>query len=490
MRIRTRYTLMTAGLIGLVVAAIAVTVTRAQRGVLQAQSRERLEALTEGVARLAQESLDTRDQLMLISYLMFLQKEHPELGFAAVTRRGHTWTLGKDAPGSLCLARVVQAKHPVRYTVTALPSNGASSDLAVSTSGVTLSVTGNALVKVEEAQADALSFKLGFAMKWLDDEVARQLDPMVRQTAAIAGLFMLLGMMGAMSLGKILTGPVMALTAAVVQVKDGNYDVTVPVRGKDEVGALALSFNEMTGRIKDLVRSREDLLHTLTHELNTPLSGLKGYLELWQDRKISAEGPERREALETMTAAVMRMEQSLESALRLFSAEAGRLQTRKSVVWLDDLFREVSTLFAPVARSKNVAIALPPPTPGAFLNSDEELLRQVVTNLVSNALKYTPDGGAVRLGVAIEGESLRFSVSDTGFGIPEADLPHLFTKFYRSVQGPEGRRRIPGTGLGLNIVGKAVKALGGSVSVQSAPGKGSTFTVMIPRGPLPRQEAA
>jgi signal transduction histidine kinase len=455
MKIRTRYTLMTALLIGSVVVAIALTVTRSQRSVLESQSHERLQALSEGVARLAQESLDTHDQLMLIDYLMYLKKDHPELAYAAVTRDGHTSSIGEVGPALYYWSQSLAAKHHAK-----------------------------------NAAAESLEVKLGFVMKFFDDEIERQLQPMVQQTAALAAVFMVVGMLGAYSLGGLLTAPIVTLTAAVSQIKGGNLDVSVAAYSKDEVGALAARFNEMTGRIRELLQGREDILHTLTHELNTPLSGLKGYLELWQDRALPAQGQERQEVLGTMMAAVLRMEASLGDALRLFRAEADVASKDKHVVWINDLFRQVCVLFAPIAQSKRISIELPAPTMVECVCADDELLRKVVMNLISNALKYTPDGGRVTLGLDGTPTHVRFWVSDTGYGIKPEDLPHLFTKFYRTGPGTENRQRIPGTGLGLSIADRAAKAMGGRIVVDSALGKGTTFTVVVPRAPMPSGTAA
>jgi len=148
------------------------------------------------------------------------------------------------------------------------------------------------------------------------------------------------------------------------------------------------------------------------------------------------------------------------------------------------VLRTAHRLFVPVAKSKRIDMVLNLPEAAAQVRVDEESLRRVVTNLVSNALKYTPEGGEVRLGLRDSPQEVSFWVSDTGYGIPAQDLPHLFTKFYRVGQRENGQR-IPGSGLGLAIAKKAVEAMGGSISVQSELKKGSTFSVVIPKAPPP-----
>jgi signal transduction histidine kinase len=492
MKIRTKLFLLISTLIGAVVLALATAVATVQRKALEAESQRRLQAVTDGVTRLAQESLDKSDPLMVLSYLMYLRGEHPELAYAAVTLRGHTSELGADDGGLLYWTANVVGRHPVKYTVTTVSAASNPSDsLSFSTSGVSLSLPGSAVVSVEEGKrTESLGLKLGFVRAALDAETDAAFQPLARRTAAVAGVFLALGWLGALTLSKMITSPLLALTAAAGAIKKGDLDARVAVTTKDEIGVLSERFNEMTAHLKQFTQFREDLLHTLTHELNTPLGGLKGYLELWQDRKLPPEGPERDEIAQTMSAAVLRMEHSLGSALRLFRAGAGGgvAASRKTVVWIDDLLREAGMLFAPVAKAKNVTLELPPDNVTKGLYGDEELLRQIVFNLISNALKYTSDGGRVHVSLTGDAACVRLQVQDNGLGIRASDLPHLFTKFYRSDEG-ERRVRIPGTGLGLNIALKAAQAHGGTITVSSELRRGSVFTVTLPKSGTTKEAA-
>lgn len=446
MKIRTKYSLMTAALIGSVVIAIGASVTQVQRRELEAQSRRRLDAVMEGVERIAQESINGHDDLMLISYLMFLQKERPELAHAAVTRHGHTSDLGSERPGLLYLTRSLAQKRPAA------------------------------------AGADSLIVKIGFLKAALDLELDRALKPLIARTMAIAGTFMFLGVLASFGLSRLLTGPLITLSAAVEEVGHGNLDISVTAKRDDEVGTLAKRFNEMTGRIKELLEFREDILRTLSHEINTPLAGLKGYIELWQNRPEGV-GENRVDVLQTMSSAVLRMENSLGSALRLFKTSANSPEASQGecrVVWLDQVFGEVLTLYAPVAQSKKVELQRLPGDWSMFVYGEEEALSQIANNLVSNALKYTPTGGKVLIGAKESDTEASFWVTDSGYGISKEDIPHLFTKFYRTKAG-HTKERIPGTGLGLSIMHKAVESMRGVITVESEVGKGSTFKVSIPK---------
>lgn len=444
MKIRTKFALMNAGLIVCVVGLLALAMARFVRSALEAQSQSRLQSLSEGVERLGREAVDARDPAMVLSYMLYLQKDHPELVFAAVSQEGHTWPVGQDGPGLLYWSRD-------------LPAGPGSSDV--------------------------LGLKLGFSRARIDADVAAALAPMLRGVALLACVFLFLGVAGTLSLAKLLTGPLVDLSAAVTAVKDGNLDAQAAAGGQDEVGALARRFNEMTARLKQLMAFREEIMQTLTHEVNTPLAGLRGYVDFWEDLNLSQDAPQRLEALRTMKAAVMRMEQSLGDALKLFRGEALEAETGH-LVWLDDLCAEVAVLFSPVALSKGITLA-PPPDSVECLYLDENLLRHALINLVSNALKYTPRGGTVSMDVKVEGKEARLRVSDTGYGIKPEDLPHLFTKFYRASPGTKEAQKIPGTGLGLNIAQKAIAAMGGRIEVESKVGQGSTFTIVVPKASVP-----
>ena len=475
--------LLNTALVAAVVLSIAGAVTAAQRRALEEQSRRRLDVLTDGVVRLAQEAADARDPLMLISYLMHLRKDHPELAVAAVTSKGHTAVLGEDRAGLTPWTRRVAVRGALRITVAAAAATADA--LSVSTAAVTLKLDEDARVQIErEEETSALDLRLGFDPSVIEAEIARGLAPLSRRTGLIAGVFLLLGWAAAVGIGKVVGGPVAALAMAATAVKKGDYEVEVPQPGgSDEVAVLAARFNEMTAHLRELTRFREDLLHTVTHELNTPLAGLKGYLELWREGKLG-DGPERAEALTIMMAAVSRMERSLGSALSLFKEGLPSAGPR-SIVWLDDVAREACLLFAAEAEAKKIALESPAKGAAAFLYADPELLRQILVNLLSNAIKYTPEGGRVTVTLFDDGRRAGVVVADTGRGISAEDLPRLFTKFFRA----DKDRRVGGTGLGLSIAKSAARALGGDIAVESRLGEGSRFTAEFLK-PAPRTEAA
>ncbi|OGR97739.1 MAG: hypothetical protein A2016_10610 [Elusimicrobia bacterium GWF2_62_30] len=485
MKIRPKYQLITAALIVSVVVSIAAMVMHTQRKVLHAQGIRRLEAVMEGAGRIAKESYDSSDRLMAVSYLMFLQRTYPEIAFASLSYRGRSYDIGAESGDLLYLERGIEAQGgPVRYTVSAYPSGGASrSTLSVSTAGVSLRVSGRATVKVEEpGGGTAGQVRLGFIRSVIDENVNQELAPLLRWTAGIAGFFLALGLMVNAWVAKLLTGPIEALAQATGLLAAGRMDVSVPVRGRDELGTLTTSFNSMAGRLNELLQSREDILHTLTHEINTPLSGLKGYLELWQDAKMPQASGNSAEILGTMMGAVLRMENSLGNALRLFSGEAKRQEDAEvKPLLIDRIFKDALTIYMPIALANGVNVRPLHKSFTASIMAQEEPVRQIINNLLLNAIKYTPSGGEVSVHITENYEEVTFHVRNTGPGIAPQHIPNLFTKFYRAGRENEGKKKIPGTGLGLSIVHKAVTALGGTIWVESQVDKFTLFQVKLPK---------
>jgi signal transduction histidine kinase len=316
MKIRTQYSLLTAVLIAAVVSSMALIVAKVEKTALEDESRQRLEALTEGISRIAQEAVNGSDELMLLSYLMFLQRERPEMASAVVNYRGHVSRIGQEVPEALVFKRRVMAKLS---THSVLPD------------------------------ARAIDFTISFNKKQIEDELNKALRPLLERTVIVAIIFVLLGTLGSAGLARFLTRRIVALTSAAMAVGQGHLDTTVPVIGRDEIGTLAERFNAMTSRLKQFSQFREDILHTLTHELNTPLSGLKGYLELWLDRQQpaqDAEEKERHQILETMAGAVLRMENSLGNALQLFkSLSVENDPAQRHVVWIESVINDTSRLW-------------------------------------------------------------------------------------------------------------------------------------------------
>ncbi|HLW46915.1 MAG TPA: HAMP domain-containing sensor histidine kinase [bacterium] len=295
------------------------------------------------------------------------------------------------------------------------------------------------------------------------------------------GAAALLGVLLALLLARRMVRPVADLTSAARVIARGGTPTPVPVRGEDEIAELARAFNKMAERLATDEEQRRRLFAGIAHELRTPLSVIQGTLEGVLDRVLEAT-PERIATLHSQTLLLARLITDLRD---VSLAQAGELQLNLEAVDAGPVVRETLEALAPLAEERGVELRVDVARGLPRIDADPDRLRQIVQNLVENAVRYTPEGGQVR--VTMRGDAaggVRLAVADTGIGVAEADLPHIFRHFYRADQSRA--RTSGGTGLGLAIVKSLVEAHGGRVSVESAVGRGSTFTVTFPR----RQETA
>jgi signal transduction histidine kinase len=295
------------------------------------------------------------------------------------------------------------------------------------------------------------------------------------------GIAVLLGLLLTLWLTHRLVRPITDLTSAARVIARGGTPPPVPVRGQDEVAELARAFNRMAERLAADEEQRRRLFAGVAHELRTPLSVIQGTLEGVLDRVLEPT-PERIATLHSQSLLLARLITDLRD---LSLAQAGQLQLNFQAIDAGPVVRETLEALAPLADERGVVLRVDVPRPLPRIDADPDRLRQIVQNLVENAVRFTPAGGTVQVMMsADDAGEVRLAVTDTGVGIDAADLPYIFRHFYRADQSRT--RSSGGTGLGLAIVKSLVEAHGGRVAVDSAVGRGSTFTVTFPQ----RQEAA
>jgi len=267
-----------------------------------------------------------------------------------------------------------------------------------------------------------------------------------------------------------LAAPVADVIDAVERVAEGDLTARVRERGPRAARALARSFNAMTARLAALEEQRRRVLADVSHELRTPLSVVQGQLEALIDGVHPADEPHLRAILEE-TEILSRLVEDLRT---LSLAEAGALALHRESVDIGALARDTTVSFADRAAGAGVRIetAVPADLPAA--DADPVRVREILANLVANAIRYTPSGGLVRVAARGEGPTrISVSVADTGRGIDAESLPRVFDRFYKS---PESR----GAGLGLAIAKQLVTAHGGEIAATSVIGEGTEFRFTLP----------
>ncbi|HSO29746.1 MAG TPA: HAMP domain-containing sensor histidine kinase [Candidatus Sulfomarinibacteraceae bacterium] len=309
---------------------------------------------------------------------------------------------------------------------------------------------------------------------------------------AIIGIVALaLSVVAAAALARRFTTPLRRLTEASRGLAEGDLARRVPTdaasAGSEELTELALQFNAMADRVQESVeiirrdrdRSR-DFLADVSHELRTPIAALRTFNELLLER--AGEDPVARvEFLESSGVQLERLDWLAQNLLELSKLDSGLVLLDLRPDDLRATAEQAVEQAEPAARRRGVDLAIQMPDHPLRIRHDPVRVGQVVANLVGNAIKFTPRGGRIVVDVAPTGDGARIVVTDSGVGISPDELPRIFERFYRGTRASEARGS--GSGLGLAIVRSIVEMHGGSVSVESRLGRGSTFTVTLPRDP-------
>jgi signal transduction histidine kinase len=301
------------------------------------------------------------------------------------------------------------------------------------------------------------------------------------------GVALLAAVIATVFLSRSIALPITRLTRAADGVAGGDLNRTVPEQGDGEVGRLVHSFNEMIRRLRITYESQRRLLANVAHELRTPLTSIQGYAQGLSDGIFETE-QQRREALETIGQESERVNELLIQILELARLESGQSGPQLHEVDVDEIVSRVLRRHRVEADTSGVEL-VGPVSRAQTIVADEAMIDQAIDNLVRNAIRHTPDGGSVAVGLATlrdaerNATGIRVSVTDTGSGIPEEAIPHIFDRFYRANghDGPEFGIH-SGFGLGLAIVREIAVNHGGTVSVASETGKGTTFTIDLPSG--------
>ncbi|HIF13034.1 MAG TPA: HAMP domain-containing histidine kinase [Dehalococcoidia bacterium] len=270
--------------------------------------------------------------------------------------------------------------------------------------------------------------------------------------------------------------PVHVLSAAASEVAQGDLSQRVDANPGSELGDLGIAFNDMAGALEDAESERRRLVADIAHELRSPLTNIQGYLEAIKDGVLEAD----ESTIETIYSQTKHLS-ALVGDLRLLAlVEAGSLRLELTDANISELVSDAAEAFRPRAVDRSIALEVTVSDGMPVARLDPTRIRQVVSNLVENAITHTPDNGrvVVNVGPATHAAAAIISVSDTGTGISPEDLPHVFDRFYRV---DRSRNRVTGgAGLGLTIVKRLVEVHGGQVDVSSVFGSGTTLTVHIP----------
>ncbi len=315
-------------------------------------------------------------------------------------------------------------------------------------------------------------------------DLSGQLNKMIVRSG---GIGLIISLVLVLFLAKTLVSPIQSLTRAAEKVASGDFSEKPQNSSGDEIGVLTRTFNEMATQLEDNIDSlkkseqmRKDFVANVSHELRTPITSVKSYAETLDESYSMIDDATRTRFLGVIVKESDRMANIVGDLLLLSKMDAGSYSFNFEPFSFADSLKSLYTaqLLNAKSRKQNFTLDIRDEMP--LINGDRQRIEQVVLNLVTNAIKYTPEGGEINMIAGCREDKLWCTVKDNGIGIPKTDIPHIFERFYRVDKARS--RESGGTGLGLSIAYEIAQRHGGTIEVKSKKGKGTAFTLYLPIG--------
>jgi len=307
---------------------------------------------------------------------------------------------------------------------------------------------------------------------------------------AIMVQVLLIGLVAALVLSfffaRAITSPIQNITKSAVRLADGSFNKKIEVASNDEIGALTFTFNDMAEKLQymldqseELEQSRREFIANVSHELRTPLANIYGAAETIEENRVA--GDVKAKCLNIILAESERMKGIVQDLLIISRLDNRKMMWQFTQANPVEIAENINEAMQGEAEKAKQTMILKTGENIPWVYADKARIEQVLVNIVSNAIKYTPEGGKIEFSLdSHEKTGVKFVVRDNGFGIPEEDLPRIFERFYRVEKARSSEAG--GTGLGLSIAKEIVQAHNGQITVESAPGKGTAVTVILPQG--------
>ncbi len=454
MRIRTKSilaaTVLLTGTLSALGYGVVLAVSAIQREDLEASAR----VIENSAQRVALDALLQKDELELVSYVNFLKAQYPALTYAKIVWNYPPLHQEVNLGESTNIAPLEERRLDVQSPVS--PKN-----------------------KV------ILRFYIDHAV--LQNSLTRSRLKLEMVTLKVWLFALTIGIILAWILALAFTTPLKSLATLATAVGSGSLGKKLEWRSEDEIGELVQAFNNMSDRLKELDSMKKNFISSVTHELRSPLGAMISLTNLVEDKlklETSTVARQSLDYLDRINKNAQRLESFVSQLLDAAKIEQGKFECELRPFQIEEAITDICRLFDPKAREKKIQIIneIKPDLP--LVSADPERIRQVFSNLISNALKFAPEEGQIRISSERFRENnlhwIEFSISDTGQGMDQADLELLFKAFSQGRNASQemgGHER--GTGLGLYIVKSIVEAHGGKVSVRSNPGHGTVFTFTL-----------
>lgn len=452
-----------------VVVGVGVSLYLAERVYLLKRFEHTQLENVQSLVQIAREAIVTRNQQLLESYLSLLRRS-----------RALTYAMVHTGDG-IVIAHTNNRQNGVRLSDPMTAKATEAQDKLLRQEGkVADDVVVDLTLPILKDQRRLALARVGYSKNFMSQLVDQALEAARERVILAAAIALAVGVFFAILLSLFLSRPIRHLRDGAHRIGEGNLDHRIRITSRDELGELAGEFNTMAAKLQELDQLKQDFVSNVTHELRSPLTSLRGYVEFLLRGSAGPLNEEQNEYLIVVKNNALRLARFIDNLLDVAKIEAGKLELHREPVDIADLAKEMQIVFRPMGQEKKVSFTTEIPADLPPVLADPDKLSEVFTNLLSNAFKFTEESGRIDLAAARENEFVHLRFTDNGTGIPSEALDSVFNKF-EQVKPTRGlARKTKGTGLGLSIVKGFVEAHGGRVWMESAAGRGTTAHVLWP----------
>ncbi|MCX5778710.1 MAG: HAMP domain-containing sensor histidine kinase [Elusimicrobia bacterium] len=468
MTLRTKFSLSASILIVGIILGISVNIFIAQKKFLADQLEESRSRIFRDFIYTCSEALVVKDEIQVFNTTKSIIKTHnPAIvyaGYLSATDTAFFSTRDQEQMEGLKM-RMVRAEM-------------AGTDDYTASTGEMIREFGMPFY-IKERYAGTI--RAGFSQSYFDEQVKEGLSAITRKIQGVAIIALLIGILAANALAFYLNKPIRELASAADDIGQGNLNRKVEIDRDDELGKLGRAFNEMVRKLRELDELKDGFVSSVSHELRSPLAAIDGYCDYLiegLERNLAREKQEK--SLRIMKDATVRLTNFINNILDIAKIKAGRFELRRMPVNITELSQEIVALFASLAAQQKKTVTMDMTDALPNLDADPEKIKQVITNLIGNSLKFTPENASITISahLASNPHFVEVWVTDTGVGIPADAVDKVFEKFYQVKESE--MKKPPGTGLGLAIVSEIVRLHDGKIWVESKLGVGSVFKFTLP----------
>lgn len=468
MKLRAKFSILTGSLVILVVAGVSIFLFIAEKRFLVEEMKTNQINTIKGLAQVSEESFIAENEILLLNYVKLIRKT-----------RGVVYAMLTDVKGKI-LAHTDYNLLGNTVTDVAGVKTLSANKLFVQTyfDKENREIFDIALPVFTGGKKQGLA-RIGFSQSVIHEIVEETLNKIRRRIFGVAVAVLIFGVAGAMILAAMMTVPIKKMAQGAMLIGQGKLNTVIEVKGKDELSGLAKDLNIMAKKLKELDRMKQDFVSSITHEFRAPLNAMGIHFDLFFKGHLGALTKEQKESLTILKNNTTRLGRFINDLLDIAKIERGKMEINKQDLNLSSLIREIFQLYKVQTDQKKIEfkIQIQENLPGAF--ADPDRIRQILNNLVSNAIKFTPEQGIITISAAENEEFLVVSIKDSGIGIPGDQIDKIFDKFEQVKGIREKVKGQKGTGLGLTIAKILVERQGGKIRVESELGKGSIFYFTI-----------